>query len=62
MAANEVKQPAQETKPEEEKQANCLSCGKPIRKIKRYYRNGKFYCNKRCWVKMVKKTAEEAKK
>jgi formylmethanofuran dehydrogenase subunit E len=42
---------AEET--EKEKQANCSACGKPIRKIKRYYRNGKFYCNKKCWRKSV---------
>jgi hypothetical protein len=49
-------------KPKEERQANCLSCGKPIKKLKRYYRNGKFYCNKKCWRKVAKpKEAKEAK-
>ena len=28
---------------------NCVSCNKPLRKVKRYYRNGKYYCNKKCW-------------
>lgn len=34
-----------------EKQTNCPSCGKAIGKLKRYYRNGKFYCNKKCFRK-----------
>ena len=40
-----------------EEQTNCPACGKPIKKIKRYYRNGKFYCNKKCFLK-VKKSKE----
>ena len=28
---------------------NCAGCNKPMRKAKRYYRNGKYYCNKKCW-------------
>lgn len=39
----------QAVKPQVEKQTNCLACNKPIRKLKRYYRDGKFYCNKKCW-------------
>lgn len=48
--------------PTEEKQTNCLGCNKPLKKIKRYYRNGKFYCDKKCWLKAIKdknKPAEE---
>jgi len=52
---------SEKTKPLVEKQSNCLGCGKPIKKIKRYYRNGKFYCNKRCWRKALDKSKEEAK-
>jgi hypothetical protein len=44
-----------------EKQANCLSCNKPIKKIKKYYRDQKYYCNKRCWKDFIKKTKEEKK-
>jgi predicted transcriptional regulator len=60
MTAEEVKQevPKQEEKPQAkpviEKQTNCLTCGKPIKKLKRYYRDGKFYCSKKCWVKKFK--------
>ena len=39
-------------------QTNCPACNKQIKKLKRYYRNGKFYCNKRCWRK-VEKAKEE---
>ncbi len=27
----------------------CPQCKKPMQKKKRYYRNGKYYCNKNCW-------------
>jgi hypothetical protein len=46
---------------EVEKQTNCLGCNKPIRKIKRYYRDGKFYCNKKCWRNYITKAKEEKK-
>ena len=49
----------------EEKEAadagkNCPSCKKPMPKIKRYYRNGVFYCNKNCFKKMPKQEAPAA--
>ena len=46
-------------KPAEEKQTNCPACNKPIKRIKRYSRNGMFYCTKKCWKKAVKKPDEE---
>jgi len=60
MAAEETKAP--EEKPAE-KQTNCLACNKPLKKIKRYYRNGKFYCSKKCWLqtKKPKEPKEEEK-
>ncbi len=39
-----------------EKQTNCLACNKQIQRIKRYYRNEKYYCDKKCWKKAVTKT------
>ena len=39
-----------------------IECNKPLKKIKRYYRDGKFYCSKKCWLKALKnkeKPAEE---
>lgn len=52
---------ATQEKPQAEKQTNCLNCNKPIKKLKRYYRNGKFYCSKRCWETFLKKSKEEKK-
>ncbi len=60
MSAQEKKPQAQQAKePAQEKQANCLACNKPIKKLKRYYRNGKFYCNKKCWRKSLKPKEEK---
>lgn len=60
MAADTAPAAAQ-AKPVEEKQTNCLACNKPLKKIKQYYRNGKFYCNKRCWRAAILKAKEEKK-
>lgn len=60
MAAEDTKhKEAEGAKPQEEKQTNCLACGKPIKKLKRYYRNGKFYCSRKCWEKSVKPKEEK---
>ncbi len=48
-------------KPKEEKQTNCLACNKPLKKLKRYYRDGKFYCSKKCWKTFLEKSKSEAK-
>jgi len=58
MAAEAAKPEAPAT---EEKQTNCPACGKPIKKIKKYYRNNKNYCTKKCWLKAMKPKTEEAK-
>ena len=50
----------QQPPPQEEKQTNCLGCNKPLKKEKRYYRNGKLYCNKRCWRKAITSKDKEA--
>ncbi len=52
MAGTETAQP-QEAKVTE-KQTNCLGCNKPLKKLRRYYRDGKFYCTKKCWLKTRK--------
>lgn len=44
----------------ESKKVNCAKCNKPIKRIKRYYRNGKFYCNRKCFANATKKTAEKS--
>ena len=54
---------AQETNQAEsqatEKQTNCPACGKPIKKVKRYYRNNKYYCNKKCFRKATQAKKEQ---
>jgi hypothetical protein len=62
MAAEAVKEEAKEAKPKAEKQTNCPSCNKLIKKLKRYYRDGKFYCSKRCWRTFIDKSKTEEKK
>lgn len=59
--ATEAPKPSEAPRPEVEKQTNCLACNKPIRKLKRYYRDGKFYCNKKCWDTYINKPKEEKK-
>jgi hypothetical protein len=44
----------------EEKQSNCLGCNKPLKKLRRYYRNGKLYCTKKCWIKATESKNKEA--
>lgn len=51
-----------EAQPAEEKQTNCLACNKLLKKISRYYRNGKYYCTKRCWKDYLKKEKTDEKK
>ena len=52
---------AEQAKPAAEIQTNCLSCNKPIKKLRRYYRDGKFYCTKKCWKTYKDKLKEEKK-
>ena len=54
MADTEQKTATPE-KPVVEKQTNCLGCNKPLKKVRSYYRNGKFFCTKKCWLKSIKK-------
>ena len=42
------------------KAAACTSCGKRLNRKQWYYRNGKYFCKKRCWVKEAEKTAKES--
>jgi hypothetical protein len=52
---------AQTTAASTEALANCAGCNKHLKKVKRYYRNGKYYCGKTCWKSHIKKApAEEA--
>jgi hypothetical protein len=62
MAPEEVGTKQAEAKPKAEKQTNCLACNKLIKKLKRYYRNGKLYCSKKCWRAFIDKAKAEEKK
>ena len=42
--------------------AACTSCGKRLNRKQWYYRNGKYFCKKRCWVTESEKAVSEAKK
>ncbi|MCM8813973.1 MAG: hypothetical protein NC924_08610 [Candidatus Omnitrophica bacterium] len=39
----------------------CGACNKPVKRVTRYYRNMKFFCNKSCWAKYQEKAAQEKK-
>ena len=51
--------------PVAEEVKNCPACKKPLKKARRFYRNGAYYCNNNCFKKVqaTAKTAaaEEAK-
>jgi len=56
---------AEETKAApEEAVKNCPACKKPLKKARKYYRNGAYYCNNTCFRKVqadnAKKAAEAA--
>ena len=43
---------------------NCPACKKPLKKARRFYRNGAYYCNNNCFKKVqatAKAAAAEAK-
>lgn len=40
----------------------CANCGKPTKRIKYYYRNGKFFCGKNCFKLFDKKQNAEKQK
>ena len=39
---------------------NCPACKKPLKKARRFFRNGAYYCNSNCFKK-VDATAKAAK-
>ncbi len=51
-----AKEEKKETAPaKKEKPANCAGCKKSIKKKRWYYRDGNYYCTKRCWTSAKKK-------
>jgi hypothetical protein len=39
---------------------NCPTCKKIMKRVKRYYRNGAYYCNKNCYKKKIAESAPAA--
>lgn len=39
---------------------NCAGCKKQIKRSKRYYRNGAYYCNKNCYKKKMEEDAPKS--
>ena len=57
---------AQKKEPEKKKErpTNCVVCNKAFKHKRWYYKNGKYFCTKRCWEKMsaeIKAKAAESK-
>ena len=42
--------------------ATCASCGKRLSRKQWYYRNGQYFCKRRCWLTEREKAAEKAAK
>lgn len=40
--------------------ANCPVCNKRLSRKQWYYRNGQYYCKKRCWETAQEKAKEDA--
>lgn len=39
---------------------SCGECKKALKRSKRYYREGDYFCNKNCYKKRIEKIAKEA--
>ena len=39
--------------------ATCTTCNKRLNRKSWYYRNGKYFCTKRCWTKEQAKAQQE---
>lgn len=44
------------------KPAECAGCGKAIKRKAWYYRNGTFYCTKKCYKRKLEATSKESEK
>ncbi len=50
---------AEEKKVKKKDFGNCGGCAKAIKKIRRYYRNWKYFCTKKCSKVYLVKAAQE---
>lgn len=62
MATQVPEAEAKKVKVKKEKKSNCPACNKVVKRLKRYYRDGKFYCSKKCWRAFIIKSKAEEKK
>ncbi|PIQ90969.1 MAG: hypothetical protein COV71_01660 [Candidatus Omnitrophica bacterium CG11_big_fil_rev_8_21_14_0_20_41_12] len=62
MATQAPEAEAKKVKVKKEKKSNCPVCNKVVKRLKRYYRDGKFYCSKKCWRAFIIKSKAEEKK
>ncbi len=54
--------PKEEKSKKAEEKSKCVSCNKGDKDLKRYYRDGKYFCSKKCWRAFkAKSKSEEAK-
>ena len=52
---------AEEQKPAVvEEVKNCPACKKPLKKARRFYRNGAYYCNNNCFKKVQAEVSAKA--
>lgn len=54
-AAEKVEEKKKDLRAKSEKPSNCAACNKSLKRKRWYYRNGKYYCTKRCWKTILKK-------
>lgn len=40
--------------------ANCANCNKSLRRVDQYYRDGKYWCGKKCYKKFKEKESQES--
>ncbi len=50
---------AEETKAVVEEIKNCPACKKVLKRSRRFYRNGAYYCNNTCFRTVQEKKAQE---
>lgn len=50
---------AEEKKDKKERFGNCGGCNKPIKKVKRYYRDNKYFCAAKCYKTYLKKSQDK---
>ena len=51
---------AEAPQPVVEEVKNCPACKKPLKKARRFYRNGAYYCNNNCFKKVQATAKAEA--